>query len=97
MLLRSTAPQINKYSKKAYKERKRLREKNIKCPKAKFIRICIKKRENPQREERLRKFFFVFLCGLTFSLGIYTERRKTKNKMENFLNLNESFHREKKG
>ena len=78
MLLRSTAPHVNKYSLKAYTERKKTKRKNIKCPKSKFYRIC-PQGELPQREERLRKTCFMILCILSFRVE-YTERRKTKRK-----------------
>ena len=43
--------------------------------------------ENPQREERLRKTLFCDFMRTDFLLWVfYTERRKNKNNMENFLN-----------
>jgi hypothetical protein len=44
--------------------------------------------ENPQREERLRKFFVIFKRTDFLLGGTLRERRKTKNNMENILNQN---------
>jgi hypothetical protein len=50
MLLRSTAPHVNKKAKKLPQREKRLGEQNIKCPKSKFYRICLK--ESFHREKK---------------------------------------------
>jgi hypothetical protein len=52
MLLRSTAPHINKnIAKKLTQREKRLREQNIKCPKSKFDRICLKKSFHREKKD----------------------------------------------
>ncbi len=50
MLLRSTAPQINKYSKKAYKERKNTKRKKHKMSQIK-IHKDLHQGEIPQRKK----------------------------------------------
>jgi hypothetical protein len=70
--------------KSLHREKKR---KNVKCPKSKFIRICLKERIQREKED-LENPFCVFMLSDFLLRVYYTERRKTKNKMENFLNLN---------
>ncbi len=81
---------------------KRLREKNANCPQIK-IQQDLPQGENPQREERLRKTCFVFICGLTFSWGYFTQRGEKiriiwKISKIKFIRicLKKYFHREKK-
>ncbi len=59
--------------------------------------------ENPQREERIRKICFVFLCGLTFSCGYFTQREQKIRIIWKFYEikfirvcLKKYFHRDKK-
>jgi hypothetical protein len=59
MLLRSTAPHVNKNSKKPYTEKKRLREKNAKCPKSKFNRICLKERIDREKKDLETSVLFI--------------------------------------
>ncbi len=56
---------------------KRLREKKSKMSQIK-IQQDLPQGENSQREERLRKICFVFLCGLTFSCGYFTQRQEKR-------------------
>jgi hypothetical protein len=75
MLLRSTALH-NKLSKLTWRE-KRLTEKNVKCPKAKLKRICLK--ESFHREKRDKE---------KPSLGLKNSRkfnikRRTQKKLQN--------------
>jgi hypothetical protein len=56
-----------------YTEKKRLREKR-KCPKSKFIRICLK--EIFHREKKDEENLFLFLCGLTFPQGRLHREKK---------------------
>ncbi len=51
MLLRSTAPHINKYG-IPYTKRKKTKRKNEKCPKSKFIRICLNNKYSLHKEKK---------------------------------------------
>jgi hypothetical protein len=69
--------------------------KNVKCPKSKFIRICLKERIHREKEDLENPFCGYFMLSDFLLRVYYTEGRKTKNKMENFLNLNSGLpHRE---
>ncbi len=82
MLLRSTAPHINKYSLKANTERKKTKRKKVICPKSKFIRIGIFHREKKISE--LENF-------LSLNSGLPQRELPQREK-----SLKESFHRVKK-
>jgi hypothetical protein len=62
-------------AKKLTQREKRLREKKRKMTLIK-IQKDLPQGENPQREERLRKICLVFLCGVTFSWGYFTQREE---------------------
>ncbi len=86
MLLRSTAPHINKYSLKPYTEiKKTKRKKTQNVPNQNSIGSALR-RESTERRKIMKNLFCVFMWTDFLLRVFYTERRKKKNNLENFLN-----------